>query len=870
MKKILFILALFLLMLPMAKGNVNTSVSISCTSPVAVGDEVYVYVMAQNLKNFDSADYFISYNSSILRAEEVYNGSINGEEIPTSYSINNTAGICRIVSHMGLNGINGSGYLSKIKFLCIGEGTSHLSIDGNMSDVGGEEINASWEGKNIVATSTVLEVEAPDTVENEFNAFIKIFNASEFSSINMTLTYDSNYLNFEEIENGSMGNKEVHVVYKEMGMSIKIVGWIDGIANESDGIIAKIKFIPIHTGTTYLNISDVTISNFSANLITAFIENKSVNIKANPPIANFTWQPENATDLDNITFNASSSYDDGYIVNYTWNFIVNHRYDDNGIYDVSLTIKDNDGAVTSITKQINVSNVPPVANFSYSPLNPTTQDIIQFIDNSYDLDGLIVNYTWNFGDGGISYKPNPSHQYADDGIYNVILTIKDNDGAITDITKQINVSKGNSPPNKPYQPSPANGSINVSLNPILSWVCSDPDGDDLKYDVYFGTSKNPTKIVSNQSFNIFNPGTLDYETTYYWRIVAWDVYGAKNESEVWHFTTSMPLNHPPNKPSISGPSSGYTGISYKFSASSIDSDGDNIKYGWDWNGDGIVDEWSGFYTSGTAATKSHSWISTGNYYIKVKAQDENGAESSWSDAKMITITQYNPPPPPQPTPPSADFSFTIDGMEVSFIDKSSDDGHIVSHTWNFGDEGVSNEKDPTHVYSSPGNYSVTLTVVDNDGLSDSITKVVTIASQEIKLPDLVVEDIKIFPKNPKEGDVIIFNITLLNDGKEKSPSFSVECSVDGVIKNKSTIDGIPAGEMKVKKIYLSIPSGKHTFKVVIDSGNNVEEENEENNEKTISFEVFKESKQKSFPLWIFGLAASVVIIGGFLIWRRKS
>ena len=76
--------------------------------------------------------------------------------------------------------------------------------------------------------------------------------------------------------------------------------------------------------------------------------------------------------------------------------------------------------------------------------------------------------------------------------------------------------------------------------------------------------------------------------------------------------------------------------------------------------------------------------------------------------------------------------------------------------------------------------------------------------------------------------------------------------------------------MKVKKIYLSIPSGKHTFKVVVDSGNNVEEENEENNEKTISFEVFKESKQKSFPLWIFGLAAIAVIIGGFLIWRRKS
>ncbi|OYT61119.1 hypothetical protein B6U81_03780 [Thermoplasmatales archaeon ex4484_30] len=180
----------------------------------------------------------------------------------------------------------------------------------------------------------------------------------------------------------------------------------------------------------------------------------------------------------------------------------------------------------------------PIANFSWTPSNPTVLGTIQFNDLSYDPDpdGSIVNWTWNFGDGDISYETNPSHQYADDGIYDVTLTVKDNDGATSSITKQINISKGNSPPNKPSQPFPANSSINVSVNSILSWVCNDPDGDDLTYDVYFGTSSPPTKVEDNITSTNYNP-SLQYSTIYYWRIVAWDEHGAKNESMLWHFTT---------------------------------------------------------------------------------------------------------------------------------------------------------------------------------------------------------------------------------------------------------------------------------------------------------------------------------------------
>jgi len=86
-------------------------------------------------------------------------------------------------------------------------------------------------------------------------------------------------------------------------------------------------------------------------------------------------------------------------------------------------------------------NIPPVANFTFYPSNPTALDVINFINLCYDPDGYIVNYTWNFGDGSISYERNPKHGYATEGTYNATLRITDDDGATNTISKQITISK---------------------------------------------------------------------------------------------------------------------------------------------------------------------------------------------------------------------------------------------------------------------------------------------------------------------------------------------------------------------------------------------------------------------------------------------
>ncbi len=81
----------------------------------------------------------------------------------------------------------------------------------------------------------------------------------------------------------------------------------------------------------------------------------------------------------------------------------------------------------------------------------------------------------------------------------------------------------NNPPYPPSDPSPSDGATNVEITVDLSWIGGDPDGDDVTYDVYFGLTSPPLKVMSNQSTPSYDPGTLDYITTYYWEIISWDI-----------------------------------------------------------------------------------------------------------------------------------------------------------------------------------------------------------------------------------------------------------------------------------------------------------------------------------------------------------
>jgi len=99
-------------------------------------------------------------------------------------------------------------------------------------------------------------------------------------------------------------------------------------------------------------------------------------------------------------------------------------------------------------------------------------------------------------------------------------------------------TQSNRAPNTPSNPSPSSNATNQPLTMTLFWECSDPDGDTLTYDVYFGTNNNPTtKISSNQTSRTLSRSNLLLGTQYYWKVVAKDSNGATTYGLTWRFTT---------------------------------------------------------------------------------------------------------------------------------------------------------------------------------------------------------------------------------------------------------------------------------------------------------------------------------------------
>ncbi|MCK4291843.1 MAG: hypothetical protein KAY65_01495 [Planctomycetes bacterium] len=89
------------------------------------------------------------------------------------------------------------------------------------------------------------------------------------------------------------------------------------------------------------------------------------------------------------------------------------------------------------------------------------------------------------------------------------------------------------PTGRTSNPNPPDGSVGIRFEPILSWT---PGAGALSHDVYFGI-ESPGIFQGNQTGTTFEPGTLDYNRTYYWRIDERNRSGATTIGGAWTFTT---------------------------------------------------------------------------------------------------------------------------------------------------------------------------------------------------------------------------------------------------------------------------------------------------------------------------------------------
>lgn len=176
----------------------------------------------------------------------------------------------------------------------------------------------------------------------------------------------------------------------------------------------------------------------------------------------------------------------------------------------------------------------------------------------------------------------------------------------------------NNPPFTPSDPIPANNSALNTTHPVLYWTGGDPDGDLVTYDVFFeaGDSTPDVLISEDQLEEYFDPGVLTPGTTYYWQIVAADIYEWGRSGPVWRFTTGSSVA--PGAFNKISPVDGATNQSTNLTLDWTDSTGaTNYEYCYDDSDDNSCSNW---ISTGTTSHASLTGLNKNTqYFWQVKA-----------------------------------------------------------------------------------------------------------------------------------------------------------------------------------------------------------------------------------------------------------
>ena len=162
----------------------------------------------------------------------------------------------------------------------------------------------------------------------------------------------------------------------------------------------------------------------------------------------------------------------------------------------------------------------------------------------------------------------------------------------------------------------------------------------------------------------------------------------------------------PNTPPTASFSSGCTAGTCQFdAAASNDPDGAITSYVWDF-GDAT--------SPGAGAAANHIYAASGTYTVTLTVTDNRGASSTTT--REVTVVLANVAPVAAFTPACTGLDCTFDGSG-----STDPDGSIASYAWSFGDGGTASAAAPAHTYTTAGTYTVSLTVTDNNGATNTKT-----------------------------------------------------------------------------------------------------------------------------------------------------
>jgi N-acetylneuraminic acid mutarotase len=257
------------------------------------------------------------------------------------------------------------------------------------------------------------------------------------------------------------------------------------------------------TTKSFLSFLPQKVGNYTFKLVVNDGEQDSepssatVSISAMPPEAVLTANASLVYLNNNVDFSAEKSSDpDGNIMRYIFDFgdgtdsgwtnssTVAHAYSRPGVFNATLKVRDEDGLISdaSPAARMTVRNRPPVVKGSVTPLEGNTSTLFRFSvpsGSTFDPDGVIVGYLWDFGDGASAALSATSHTYKKRGEYEITFRVTDEFGESSEVYFTVKVlNRG--PAILSSAPSPASYMV-LGNEQLFTVTAQDPDGDPMTY-----------------------------------------------------------------------------------------------------------------------------------------------------------------------------------------------------------------------------------------------------------------------------------------------------------------------------------------------------------------------------------------------------
>jgi PKD repeat protein len=406
-------------------------------------------------------------------------------------------------------------------------------------------------------------------------------------------------------------------------------------------------------------------------------------------------------------------------VSYAWDLDNDGQYDDadgastsaifydEGNYPNGVQAQGFMGQIGTASTVISVSNVAPLVNIGQDIIAEEGQPATLAATAS-DPGHDVLLYEWDFGDSSpkVTDTLNPRHTFLDNGNFRVRLTVRDNDGGVTEDTLAVKVS--NLPPEVDAGPDQK---TNEGDRIAFSGTATDPGSfDSLTYAWDFN--------YNGRNFTPDATGAIA-STTYPdgpANIVAALRVRDKDEAETIETVKVTVANVAPIITGVSNDGPVGEGLPLALTVTATDAGKDDaLTYAFDWDNDGSFDD------SDQANTVSYIWYNQGDYTVRIRVDDGDGGQA----VETTQVTTLNEPPVAVASADRVKSEGTPVGFDAS---DSSDPGRddLLTYEWDFGDGIKGGEVNTSHTYGDNGEYIASLTVTDDSGASSTHSVPVTI------------------------------------------------------------------------------------------------------------------------------------------------